>query len=179
MLHTRSLVTMLTLLAATAACGKDEDSKAAGGTGAAKAGGDACPALKVTIDGQEVTGLTHGLAITQKMGTTVSEQVQLFNHDKATCEEVLSKSGRTVPEGEIAVRANAGNDSMSTGVGIDSHAQLGGTVTVVGPKPSKPGDQVTLCAKETTFTPRIGAYKDKPVTIAGALTGTYCGVMEL
>lgn len=167
-------LTITTILAlAAAACGKSDD-KGGGGGG----GGGSCGPLKVTIDGAEVTGLGHGLAITQKMQGEASEQVQLFNHDKATCEEVLSKSGRQTPDGEIAVRANAGKSTMMKAIGINSSTQMGIEVKLVGKAPSKPGDKVTLCVPETTFKPAGGEHAGKTITMAGTFEGTYCGVME-
>lgn len=165
-----SLIPRLLLLAAglhLAACGN----------AAAPSGGGACGPLKVTVDGQELTGLGHGLALTQSTGSSTSEQVQLFNHDKVTCEEVLSRAGRTVAQGEIRVRANAGTETLMRSVGIDVHTQLGVAVRLVGGKPAKPGDQVTLCVPETSFTPAMGDFEKKQVTISGTFTGTYCGAM--
>lgn len=141
-------------------------------------GGAACGPLKVTVDGVDVAGLGNGLAITQKEGGESSEQVQLFNHAKATCAQVLSKSGREVPEGEIDVRANAGKSMMTKGVGIDAHSQMGVEVKLTSAAPKAVGDPVTLCVPETTFTPRVGDYKDKKVTVSGTFAGTWCGVME-
>lgn len=136
-----------------------------------------CAPLKVLVDGEQVTGLVHGLAITQVQGGERSEQVQVFNHAKVTCEQVLSKSGRMVEDGEIDVRANAGKGLMSKGIGFDAHSQLGVEVALMGAAPSKPGDQVTLCAPETTFKPTVGEFKGKSVTVSGTFMGTWCGEM--
>jgi hypothetical protein len=131
----------------------------------------------VLVNGEQLTGLVHGLAITQVQGGERSEQVQVFNHAKVTCEQVLSKSGRSVEDGEIDVRANAGKGLMSKGIGFDAHSQLGIEVALMGAAPSKPGDKVMLCAPETTFKPTVGEFKDKSVTVSGAFIGTWCGEM--
>ena len=103
-----------------------------------------------------------------------SEQVQLFNHAKATCAQVLSKSGREVPEGEIDVRANAGD---TTTVGVGASTQFGVAVKMISAAPTKPGDIVTLCVPETKVT-GFGDLKDKAIVVSGTFTGAYCGVRQ-
>jgi len=136
-----------------------------------------CASLKVIVDGDQLTGLVYGLAITQVYGGERSERVQVFNHAKVTCEQVLSKSGRAVEDDEIDVRANAGKSLMTKGIGFDAHSQLGVEVALMGPAPAKPGDTVTLCAPETTFKPNVGEFKGKSVTVSGTFFGTWCGEM--
>ena len=139
-----------------------------------------CKPLTVTIDGAPLTGQQPtGLARLDKMGTSLSYEVEVFNHTKITCEQWTNKKGRIVEPGELGVRALAGGDGvMGKGVGIESHMQFGGDVDVVGAKPKAVGDKVTLCASEITFTPKVGAYKDKKVTISGLFEGSYCGEMQ-
>lgn len=139
-----------------------------------------CTPLTVTVDGAPLTGLVPtGLARMDKMGGETPYEVEIFNHAKITCEQWTNKNGRVVEPGELGVRALAGGSGMmGKGVGIESHMQFGGDVSLVGAKPKAVGDKVTLCASEITFTPRIGDYKDKKVTIAGRFEGTYCGEME-
>ncbi|MBT9560630.1 MAG: hypothetical protein IV100_31690 [Myxococcales bacterium] len=158
---------------ASLACSKKE----APAPAAPPAAPTTCAPLKVLVDGEQLTGLVHGLAITQVQGGERSEQVQVFNHAKVTCEQVLSKSGRSVEDGEIDVRANAGKTMMSKGIGFDAHSQLGVEIALMGTAPTKPGDKVTLCAPETTFKPTAGEFKGKSVTVSGTFTGTWCGEM--
>jgi hypothetical protein len=139
-----------------------------------------CKPLTVSVDGAPLAGLQPtGLARLDKMKTDSSYEVEVFNHAKVTCEAWTNKKGRAVEPNEIGVRALAGGTGMmGKGVGIESHMQFGGDVSVVGAKPKAVGDKVTLCASEITFTPRIGAYKDKKVVISGLFEGSYCGEME-
>ena len=139
-----------------------------------------CKPLTVTVDGAPVTVfLPTGLARMDKMGGESPYEVEIFNHAKITCEQWTNKKGRVVEPGEIGVRALAGGSGMmGKGVGIESHMQFGGDVSVVGAPPKAVGDKVTLCASEITFKPQVGAYKDKKVTIQGLFEGSYCGVME-
>ena len=155
-----------------AGCGKD-DGKSGGG------GGGSCPPLEVTIDGTKVEGLSHGLALDQEMSGEVIHVVEVFNHDQVTCEQVLSKAGRQTGPDEIAIRGSVGG-SFGNGLGIDSTAQMGADVDVklAGKAGSKPGDTVTMCVAGHTLEPKVGAHKGKKVTIKGALSGTYCGVMK-
>jgi len=149
-----------------AACGK-------GGGG----GGD-CGPLTVTVDGAPVAGLTHGYAITMVQGGERTEQVQLFNHE-AKCEDLVSRKGRTVPDGEESVRAFAGGSgTFGRGIGLDAHTQMGVDVELIGERPKNPGDKVAVCVASASFKPVAGKYKDKAVTVSGKLEGTYCGVMD-
>jgi hypothetical protein len=148
-------------------------------TACSKKGGGACKALSVTIDGKAIPGLGHGLARVNKMHDERNWEVDLFNHDKVTCEQFNSKSGRSVAEGEISVRAFAGGEGMmGAGVGIDSHTQSGVTVNLTGDKPKVVGDKVTICVDNASFKPMVGANKDKTVVIDGLFEGSYCGEMS-
>jgi hypothetical protein len=133
----------------------------------------ACPPLTFTINGEPRTGFVHGLATRQESSADTAWQVEMYNHDAVTCEEVLSKSGRQVKEGELDVRAFSGQRYW--GVGYGSHAQMAtAPVELVGAPPEKPGDEVVLCAAEHAFTRQDGTR----VVIAGTFKGTYCGVMK-
>lgn len=138
-----------------------------------------CKPLTVVVDGVTLTGQQPaGLARLDKMGSTTAYEVEVFNHTKITCEQWTNKKGRVVEPGELGVRALAGGQgTMGTGVGLGVHFQFGGKVDVVGVKPKAIGDKVTLCASEITFTPQVGAYKGKKVTIEGLFEGSYCGEM--
>ncbi|MCC6621855.1 MAG: hypothetical protein IT385_11405 [Deltaproteobacteria bacterium] len=137
-----------------------------------------CGPLEVTVDGKPVTGLTHGYAITHKRAGELTQQVEVFNHE-AKCEELVSRKGRSVPDGEQAVRAfTGGSGMMGQGVGIESHTQMGVDVALMGEAPKNPGDKVALCVSDASFKPAIGDYKDKAVVVKGKLEGTYCGVMD-
>jgi len=137
-----------------------------------------CGPLEVTVDGKPLTGLTHGYAITHKRGDELTQQVELFNHE-ATCDELTSRKGRNVPDGEQAIRAfTGGKGTFGRGVGIESHTQMGLDVDLMGEPPKSPGDKVALCVSDASFKPAIGDYKDKAVTVKGKLEGTYCGVMD-
>lgn len=153
---------------------------ACGGKGG-DGGGEAveCGAFSLTVDGQPVTGLVHGLAFTHKRNGELTQQVDLFNHDKTTCEQITSKTGRPVQEGEVSVRAfTGGSGLMGDGFGIEAHTQMGLGVKLASPAPQKPGDKVALCVPESNIEPQIGDYKGKKIKVSGKLEGTYCGVMD-
>jgi hypothetical protein len=165
-------VTKLTWLAVGAAlaagCGKKNES---GG-----AAGGSCAPLTVTVDGTALPAMPTGLARGNNMRGDISYEVLMFNHDKATCAELVSKSGRQIPEGEVSVRAFAGGRGMmGKGVGIESHTQAGGEVSLISATPTAAGDVVKICVDNVTFSPRVGANKGKKVTVNGLFAGTYCG----
>jgi hypothetical protein len=142
-------------------------------------GGGTCKPLVVTVDGKPLPALPHGLAKANDMHGDISYEVQVFDHDKATCEQLLDKNGRQVPEGEIMVRAFAGGSGMTgKGVAIDAHTQLGGAVWLASERPKAVGDAVKVCADSIAFTPIAGRYKDKRVVITGQFDGTYCGEVK-
>jgi len=170
------------------ACGKDKgaDKGTADKGTADKGGGGAgesaavpavdpnapCPELAVTADGAALTGLTHGMGVTMVSGSYTTHMVHLFNHDKSTCEEIVS-GRRNTQEGELNVRAWHG---AAPGVGIDVFTQIEGTITL-DKGTEKVGEPLEICVrKPITFTPNAGAYNGKKVTIVGKFTGAFCGV---
>jgi hypothetical protein len=164
-------------LAGTLAIGCSK--KKEGGAGGAGGGGGACKPLAVTVDGQPLAAMPNGLARSNNMNGDITYEVQMFNHDKSTCEEMVSKGGRQVPEGEVSVRAFAGGAGMmGRGVGIESHTQAAVDATLISDKPKGNGDVVKICVKDASFTPKIGDYKDKKVTITGLFEGKYCGELK-
>jgi len=163
-------MTKLGLLVVLVACSSKKD-------GAASAGD--CKPLSVTVDGTALPALGKGLAKANDMNGDISYEVQLYNHDKATCDELLNKAGRQVPEDEISVRAFAAGAGMTgKGVAIDAHTQMGGPVTLASDKPKAVGDVVKVCVDNVAFKPIAGRYKDKQVVISGLFEGTYCGDMK-
>jgi len=138
-----------------------------------------CQPLAVTVDGAPLAAMPHGLAKANNMRGDVAYEVQLFNHDKATCEGLLDKAGRQIPDGEVSVRAFAGGAGMTgNGVAIDAHTQMGGRVSLMGDKPKAVGDIVKICVDNAAFKPIAGAYKDKSVVVSGLFEGKYCGEMK-
>jgi hypothetical protein len=151
----------------------------AGCGGTKEAASGECKPLTVTVDGQPLPALPHGLAKANNMNGDVSYEVQLFNHDKATCDALLDKSGRQIPDGEVSVRAFAAGAGMTgKGVAIGSHTQMGGNVRLASEPPKAVGDVVKVCVDHVAFTPIAGAYKDKNVVVDGLFAGTYCGEMS-
>jgi hypothetical protein len=163
------------LVAVTVVLGAGCSKKKEGAGGGAAAAGS-CKPLAVTVDGAPLAAMPNGLARSNKMSGDVTYEVQMFNHDKASCGEMLSKSGRQVPDGEVSVRAFAGGSGMmGKGVGIDAHTQAGGNVSLASPKPKAPGDIVKVCVENVSFTPQVGDLKGKKVTVTGLFEGTFCG----
>ncbi|HEY5943906.1 MAG TPA: hypothetical protein VIV40_00365 [Kofleriaceae bacterium] len=155
----------LLVLVLAAACSK-KDGEGAG----------SCRPLSVTVDGLPLPAMPHGLAKANNMNGDVSYEVDVFDHAKTTCDELLDKTGRQVPDGEISVRAFAGGAGMTgKGVAIGAHTQMGGNVTLVSAKPAAPGDIVKVCVQDVAFKPVAGAYKDKQVVVNGLFEGKFCG----
>jgi hypothetical protein len=158
--------------ALVASCAKKRES---GGTAA----GSSCKPLTVTVDGTALPAMPNGLARSNNVSGDISYEVLMFNHAKATCEELLSKSGRQIPDGEVSVRAFAGGTGMmGKGVGIESHTQAGGEVSLVSAPPKAAGDIVKVCVDNVTFSPQVGANKGKKVTMNGLFEGAYCGELK-
>ncbi len=131
-----------------------------------------CGPLTVLVDGAPIEGLTHGTAVIMESGSYRTPMIQLFNHDKATCEEALS-GRRSVKENEINVRAWHG---QMPGVGIDSYTHIEGTLTLDKPT-EKVGETMQICVRApVVFTPNAGAYSGKKVSIAGTFAAPFCGV---
>jgi hypothetical protein len=145
------------------------------GEGAAKPTVDTtgpCGPLAVLVDGKPLEGLLHGTAVIMESGSYRTPMIQLFNHDKATCEEALT-GRRSTKENEINVRAWHG---ASPGVGIDAFTQIEGTITLDKPT-EKVGETMQICVRApVVFTPNAGAYSGKKVSIAGSFAAPFCGV---
>ena len=105
-------------------------------------------------------------------GSYTTHMINLYNHDKATCEEALT--GRhTVQEGEVYAKAFHG---AAPGVGIDVYTHVEGTLTL-DKVTETPGEPVTICVRQpVVFTPNAGQFTGKKVSIVGTFTGTFCGV---
>ena len=145
---------------AIAGCGKKNEE---GG------GGPDCKPLTVTIDGQPVAGLANGLGYVE---TGDSYSLYVFNHDKATCEQLLAKS-RQVPEGEESVGFGIG--SLGPSIGYDANGLIGKAVEVkLVTKPAKAGDPMAMCVK-ATLPVKIGKNKGKTLVAEGLVEGKFCG----
>jgi hypothetical protein len=170
-MKTTILCAVSTLLLA-GACSKEggqgaQASSAEGGG----AGAGGCPALKITVDGQPLDGMTRGLAYTMVSGSYRTEMVDLFNKDEVKCAEVMAPS-RSPLDGEVMARAFGG---PAQGLGLDAYTHIAAKATDVTAKAGKVGDKMTICVKETSFTPNAGRFEGENVTVSGAFTGEYCG----
>ena len=87
---------------------------------------ESCGTLKVTLDGKPLPALTYGLAIKKSTG---AYEVDMFNMNKTTCENLLDTHGRMVPEGEVSVKAFAGGTGMmSQGVVYNANTEAGSNI---------------------------------------------------
>jgi len=175
-MRTRTILIAI-LMPLAMACSKKKAGEAGAAAGA-EGGAAACKPLVVTVDGQPIPRLGHGIGRFSTEGTETQWQVDLFNYD-VTCDAYMNKNGRQVDAAEIDVRAFAGGDGpMGHGVGLESWTQAGAKVALVGDKPAKVDDKLSLCVEETTFKPGVGDFKDKTVVIGGLFEGRYCGEMH-
>lgn len=136
----------------------------------------ACPALEVTVDGAKVEGLGHPVAIVAENAGYRTPIVKYFNHDKMTCDKAITGQNLGT-EGELVVRAWSG---QAPGVGIEAWTQLEGASSVtVEAATEKVGETMTLCVrKPIVFTPSVGAYSGKKVSIVGTFSAPFCGVWK-
>ena len=140
---------------------------------------ESCGALTVSVDGKPLEAMPNGLARLNIYGGDKNYEIQVFNHDKSTCEQFIDRKGRQVPDGEVSVRAFAGGDGlMGKGVGLESHTQAGGEIELVT-KPKAVGDATAICVDGVSFSPSIGDYKGKKVEIKGLFTGKFCGEIKM
>lgn len=138
-------------------------------------GGGGCGAPTVTVDGEVVSGLAHGYAVARPRGADTLLEVAVFDRE-VRCEDLLRPS-REPADGEVSVRAfMGGGGAFGHGVGVDVHTQIGVDVDLASVEPRAPGDRVALCVAEATFTPSVGRFKDRAVTMSGRFEGTFCGV---
>lgn len=155
-----TLVIAAALALAVTACGKKDG----------EGGGGDCAALEVTIDGKAVE-LANGFGVLDNSG---GYTMSMYNHADMTCENMLERM-RPVTEGEVSVRGFTGGQ-MGNGVGIEAWTESGKPKVKLQTKPDKVGDPIAICvSKKHTFTPEIGDYKGKEVTIVGSMAGQYCG----
>jgi hypothetical protein len=161
--HRCRLVAALSLVClGTFACKKKEGGPAAG-----------CPPLKITVDGQPLQ-LPSAFGIKDQGKWW---QVELFSHDKHTCDTILKKA-RAVHPGEVSARAFLDPTSkgpLAQSVGLGFHTQ--GMVRVdLAQEPKQAGDMLALCVpNEVSFSPAVGSAKGKKVVIHGLFQGRFCG----
>lgn len=161
-------------------------------TKVADGGGDESPAgkaercapLEVTVDGKEVK-LAHGLARYEPDAKAEADgthslagwSVAVFDHDKVTCGDFLARQ-RSIPSGETTVRAYVPDNGRVRTVGIGVHSQMVRHARLETSSETV-GDKVAICVTEpTVFTPVIGDFKGKPVSIQGLIEGKFCGKRE-
>jgi hypothetical protein len=143
--------------AAMAGCGK-------GGGGEAT-----CGPLTVTLDGKPIDGMTHGLGVHDIGGYSIT----VFNHDKTTCDEMLS-GARAIQDGEKSVTVSAGGQ-LGAGISYDANTQMGtGISGSIKTKPAKAGDPMAICINGTVAL-QIGDDKGKKVHVEGEVDGQFCG----
>ena len=158
----RTLPIILVALLASAGCKK-------------KPTAESCGPLKLSMAGKDLPAMTYGLAIKKHDGY----EVEMFNMNKTTCENVLDTKGRNIPEGEDSVTAFAGGSGMMRS-GVVYHAN-----TVAGDKvkadvllePKAKGDKVQICVQDAKIEIAFGEDKGKELTINGLFEGQYCGEM--
>lgn len=168
-----SMIRHMLVAIALIGCGKKDDKPAADKQPAADpSGAGRCPALAVFADGKRLDGLVHGQAVIMENAGYRTPMIQLYNHDKSTCDEILT--GRRAPqENEINVRAWHG---AMPGVGIDAYTHIGGAIALETPTETV-GEVMKICVRgPVVFTPNAGAYSGKQVTIEGLFAASYCGV---
>lgn len=156
----RPRVRTLLLISVAAACTKAPSSTDA-----------ECPALRVTADGVPLPAMTNGLAFSYRVNGIVTWHVDRSDHAK-TCERYMGKDGRILENGEVAVSASTGG---LRSVGIGNQLAVHDKVEIVGATPSKPGDKLTLCVIDASFTADAESHKHKKIVMAGRFEGTYCG----
>ncbi len=160
----RPRVRALLLILVAAACSKTSNSEGAGS-------GAECPALSVTANGVPLPALTNGLAFSYRVNGIVTWHVDLSDH-ASTCERYMGKDGRILQPGEETVSASTGG---LRSVGIGNELRGHHEVEIVGAPPSKPGDKLTLCVTEASFTTDADTHKGENIVMDGKLEGTYCG----
>lgn len=177
-----TLLALALLLTLTACGGGDTDAEAApadsttadadaGASGGTVSAEDIdCPPLEVTIDGEPVEGLDHALALAD----AGSYGVEVFNHQEATCDDVLASS-RNVPPGEVNVRAYAQEGVSQGSVSIGSKTNFARGVELVE-KSDTPGGLVAICVGGASWT--TGGFGDdagQKIEIRGLFAAEYCG----
>lgn len=134
-----------------------------------------CPPLTVTIDGVPAP-TWKGVAVTLKNGEYETEQVELYDRGELPCTDVLGLNF-TGPADARSIRAYF--HPQAQGLGTEAYTELGvGGITLVH-RSRTVGEPTTLCVPPTTFTPNAGGLAGKPIAIAGALEGGWCGVRDL
>ena len=163
----RSLAICIACVGLAAACGKGKD------------GGDSCSAGEITLDGQTL-GHKYGRALLAQ-GSTL---IQLYDHDKVTCEEMLAtqiadimrlNKERGKSNDEYSVRVATGG--MGNAIGLGANTWMGDTVKAkLVTKPGKVGDDVAIClTAPVEYELQVGPHKGKKLVMKGLFSGKYCG----
>ena len=143
--------------------GNDDTSKVASNS--------ACGPLKVTVDGQDVTGdYPNGLAYTLINGEYRIEMVTMYT--KAyTCEDVLGQ-GRIDTNYPAWIQASYNEAGAMLALNENNWPFQ----TTMGTKASAVGETQSICVNNAQLTGLPGSkFEGKKITINGALTGKYCG----
>lgn len=152
-------------------------------TGCGKSkGGDGCPAGEITLDGEPLAN-THGVAV-EGQGSYV---IMLYDHDKVTCEEMLTTQVAEIMElakargkqnDEIQVRVATGG--LGNAIGLGGNTKMDSSVKAeLVAKPAKVGDRTAICLTEPAeYDLQIGPHKGKKLVMKGLFEGEFCGSRE-
>lgn len=168
------LVGALALVLVGAGCSSTtptgETSSTGDSTKVASSGGG-CGPLKVTIDGEDVTGdYPNGLAYTILNEGYRIEMVTMYT--KAyTCEDVLGQ-GKIDTNYPAWVQASYNEAAQMIALNENNWP----FATTMGTKASAVGETQSICVNNAQLTGLAGTkFEGKQIVINGALTGKYCG----
>lgn len=131
----------------------------------------ACPELRVAVDGDALTGLTHAVGVQDRRGGFV---VHIFDHDQITCDGAV-RGIRTPQAGEIAVHVYAGKTDALRALGFGEHTEQG-IKARIDRRPEKAGDRIAICVPdEVSFTPATGRFAGRTVSVIGRFEAEFCG----
>ncbi|HUH03759.1 MAG TPA: hypothetical protein VML75_17310 [Kofleriaceae bacterium] len=131
----------------------------------------ACPELRVAVDGDALTGLTHAVGIQDRRGGFL---VHVFDHDQTTCEGAV-RGLRTPQAGEVAVHVYAGKADALRAIGFGEHTEMG-IEARIDRRPEKAGDRIAICVpEEVSFSPAAGRFAGRTVSVIGRFEAEFCG----
>lgn len=147
------------------------ETSSTGGSNKVASSDTKCGPLKVTIDGQDVTGdYPNGLAHTILNQGYRIEMVTMYTN-AYTCEDVLGQ-GRIDTNNPSWLQASYNEQGQMIALNENNWA----FPTTMGTKASAVGETQSICVDNAQLTGLAGGkFEGKKIVINGALSGKYCG----
>ncbi len=126
----------------------------------------------ITVDGEKID-LPYSYCVKHND----AYRLILINHNHVS-ETEIRNIFRETPDNELSMTLLADSDPMASSVIADNYRQFGIQMKIES-EPKKIGDDIKITLTNLVkFTPAMGKFKDKEITVSGTFSARYAGETE-